>query len=133
MNKEFEAIITFCSNFEYSEFNKLLKVYPLNVEVNLTLNSIFKNPMNHFNILTKKILNHENTRVKKYFVKFFCKLDGIKSNFKEFVLGTFFRLINIPVFYNEADYNTYHSKIGMLVQKFYERFLESNKHNVIIK
>lgn len=89
-------------------------------------------PLNHFAILSKKILKHDNNRVKKYFVKFLCKLNYINSNFKEFVFNCFFKLINIPGFYNETDNVTYHSKIGIIVQRFFEVFLEKNKEEVRI-
>jgi len=130
LNKEFESIILCCSRFESSSYDKILKIYNYSGEEKLTLNSIFMNPLNHFAILTQKILKHDNNRVKKYFVKFFCKLNCINSNFKHFVFNCFFKLINIPGFYNETDNITYHSKIGLIVQKFFEVFLEANKEDV---
>jgi len=132
LNKEFESIISYCSKFESSSYDQILKIYNYSSEEKLTLNSIFMNPLNHFAILTKKLLKHENSRVKKYFVKFFCKLNCINSNFKEFVFNCFFKLINIPGFYNETDNITYHSKIGIIVQKFFEQFLEANKDEVFL-
>ena len=132
MNKEFENIIVYCSKFESSSYDKILKIYNFTSEEKLTLNNIFMNPLNHFAILTKKILKHDNNRVKKYFVKFFCKLNCINSNFQHFVFNCFFKLINIPGFYNETDNITYHSKIGIIVQKFFEVFLETNKEVVIL-
>lgn len=155
--KEFESVILFCENFiqrdnyfydQYGEltlsdiFSKTKNCIGANDKHNksthisdkfLNIKEIFSNPFTYFLIISKKIKNHENVRIQKFYIKSFsnfCVNNNLSNpNFEIFIYSTLIKMLNNPLFYPENESISYHAKIGISIENFYSFWLGRNLIN----
>ncbi len=89
-------------------------------------NLYFDNPLNYFIFLSRKIFNHSNTRIQKFFIKTICKLNLKNKIFAGYLTNDFMQIINSNLLYPENEINSYHSKIGLILEKFYTNYININ-------
>ena len=111
LSNELEYIITYIDNLN---------------EDNINNNFYFDNPLNYFIFLSRKIFNHSNTRIQKFFIKTICKLNLKNKIFAYYLTNDFMQIINSNLLYPENEINSYHSKIGLILEKFYTNYINLN-------
>jgi tRNA G18 (ribose-2'-O)-methylase SpoU len=140
--KEFESVILFCEN--YKERDMLSGIFSKNKnekfnnknnsELLLNIREIFSNPFTYFLIISKKIKNHENVRIQKFYIKSFsnfCVKNNLSNpNFEIFIYSTLIKMLNNPLFYPENESISYHAKIGITIENFYSFWLGRNLHEL---
>lgn len=86
----------------------------------------FKSYMNYFLFLSRKIFNHTNSRIQKFFIKTIANLELTNKIFGAYLSDDFLGMINNPLLYPENDLITYHSKMGLIIEKFITKYLNCN-------
>ena len=85
--------------------------------------------MKLFTLLSRKIYNHDNSRIHKFFIKTICKIESLNNQiFKNYLFNDFLQNINCSMLYPENEKNIYHNKVGILIQKFLINYLTQNKN-----
>jgi tRNA G18 (ribose-2'-O)-methylase SpoU len=124
--KDLENIIQSCENFkEQISFEENIGFY---IQSSTAVEDVFNIPFNYFRILSKKILNHENTKVQKFFIKSFCSLKFLSNQyFGEFLYHTLMIMLNNSIFYPENENITYHTKLGLIIEDFFTNWFRNCK------
>ena len=85
--------------------------------------------MNLFILLNRKVFNHDNSRIHKFFIKTICRIDNLTNEiFSTYLFSDFLNNINSPMLYPEKENNIYEYKVGILIKKFLSNYLNSKKN-----
>ena len=125
LHNELEFIIQYIDNNKASDSNSIVDEDGLFVEKETKTLSL-KCYMNYFILLSRKIFNHTNSRIQKYFIKTISNLKIKNSIFGWYLTHDFIDMINNPLLYPENDLITYHSKMGLIIEHFIEDYLSHN-------
>ena len=83
---------------------------------------------NLFILLNRKVFNHDNSRIHKFFIKTICKIENLDNEiFSKYLFNDFLENINSPMLYPENERNIYHNKVGILINSFLIKYLNKNK------
>ena len=109
LEAEFKSILLFINNKKIDNINEY---------------------MNLFILLNKKVFNHDNSRIHKYFIKTICKMNEINNEiFSSYLFHYFLININSPMLYPENEKNIYQYKVGILINKFMINYLNQKNNN----
>ena len=84
--------------------------------------------MNLFLLLNRKVFNHDNSRIHKFFIKTICRIDLTQEIFSEYLFNDFLENINSPILYPENENHVYHYKVGILINKFLIKYLNTKNN-----
>ena len=84
--------------------------------------------MDLFILLNRKVFNHENSRIHKFFIKTICRMDDLTNEiFNKYLFSDFLENINSSMLYSENEKHIFHNKMGILINKFLVKYLDKNK------
>ena len=84
--------------------------------------------MNLFILLNRKVFNHDNSRIHKFFIKTICHMENLDNEiFSEYFFNDFLENINSSMLYPENEKHIYHNKVGILINSFLTKYLDKNK------
>ena len=84
--------------------------------------------MDLFILLNRKVFNHENSRIHKFFIKTICRMENLNSEiFNTYLFNDFLENINSSMLYSENEKHIYHNKVGLLINSFLIKYLNINK------
>ena len=84
--------------------------------------------MDLFLLLNKKVFNHDNSRIHKYFIKTICKIENLDNEiYNKYLLHDFLENINSSMLYPENEKHIYHNKMGLLINSFLIKYLNKNQ------
>ena len=84
--------------------------------------------MNLFILLNRKVFNHDNSRIHKFFIKTICHMENLDNEiFNEYFFNDFLENINSSMLYSENEKHIYHNKVGILINSFLTKYLNKNK------
>ena len=84
--------------------------------------------MNLFILLNRKVFNHDNSRIHKFFIKTICHMENLDNEiFSEYFFNDFLENINSSMLYPENEKHIYHNKVGILINSFLTKYLNKNK------
>ena len=84
--------------------------------------------MNLFILLSRKIFNHDNSRIHKFFIKTICRMENLDNEiFNKYLFNDFLVNINSSILYSENEKHIYHNKMGILINSFLIKYLNKNK------
>ena len=107
------------------EFKSLLLFINSNTEKISNINDYF----NLFILLNRKVFNHDNSRIHKFFIKTICRIDQLTNEiFSTYLFSDFLNNINSPMLYPEKENNIYEYKVGILIKKFLTQYLNSKNN-----
>ena len=81
--------------------------------------------MNLFLLLNRKVFNHDNSRIHKFFIKTICRIELTHEIFSKYLFSDFLNNINSPMLYPENEKHIYEFKVGILIKKFLIRYLNT--------
>lgn len=83
---------------------------------------------NLFILLNRKVFNHDNSRIHKFFIKTICHMENLDNEiFSEYFFNDFLENINSSMLYSENEKHIYHNKVGILINAFLTKYLNKNK------
>ena len=82
---------------------------------------------NLFILLNRKVFNHDNSRIHKFFIKTICKIELTQEIFSTYLFSDFLININSPMLFPENEKQIYKYKVGILINKFLIKYLNINK------
>ena len=107
LEPEFKSILLFINN------NKVDNIYDY---------------FNLFILLNRKVFNHDNSRIHKFFIKTICRMDNLNNEiFNKYLFNDFLENINSSMLYSENEKHIYHNKMGILINSFITKYLNKNK------
>ena len=84
--------------------------------------------MSLFVLLNRKVFNHDNSRIHKFFIKTICRMEKIDNEiFNKYLFNDFLQNINSSILYSENEKHIYHNKMGILINSFLIKYLNKNK------
>ena len=102
------------------EFKSLLLFINSNINKLSNINDYF----NLFLLLNRKVFNHDNSRIHKFFIKTICRIEDLTNEiFSTYLFSDFLNNINSPMLYPEKENNIYEYKVGILIKKFLSKYL----------
>jgi len=85
--------------------------------------------MNLFILLNRKVFNHDNSRIHKFFIKTICRIDNLTNEiFNSYLFSDFLNNINSPMLYPENENQIYQFKVGILINKFLTNYLNAKNN-----
>jgi hypothetical protein len=98
------------------EFKSLLLFINSNTNKLSNINDYF----NLFLLLNRKVFNHDNSRIHKFFIKTICRIEDLTNEiFSTYLFSDFLNNINSPMLYPEKENNIYEYKVGILIKKIF--------------
>ena len=125
-SKIFKSLV---SNLEY--VINFINNYQNLKEKELDIQNLLTDPMNYLIILTRKIINNSNIKIKKIFIKTLCKININNQIFSSYLCNDFLQLINNPQIYPENKINSLYLNIGVIIEDYLTNYFSKIPNYII--